>query len=66
MHKKKKSDLYETTDAQKSHEYKITGAQKKKSDEYETTDAQKSHEYKITGAQEKSCVRDDGCTKEEK
>ena len=44
----RKIDAYEMTDAQKNHDYEMTGA--KKIDAYEMTDAQKNHDCEMTGA----------------
>ena len=49
---KKKTDVYEPMDSQKTREYKTTGAQKK-IDAYKMKDSQKTREYELTGAQEK-------------
>ena len=50
--RKKKTDVYEPMDSQKTREYKTTGAQKK-IDAYKMNDSQKTREYELTGAQKK-------------
>ena len=69
---KKKTDVYELMDSQKTREHKMTGAQKKidaykmtgaqkKIDAYKLMDSQKTREYNLTGAQKtdenSSCVK---------